>query len=61
MLRTDDPVKDAETYEWEKNHMNRDIPECEECGYRVDEDYYYEFDGKVICPDCMKQHRKWIW
>ena len=57
MMWTDDPVID------EKRRQERiyELPECEECGNRIDDDYYYDFDGKVMCGECVMKHKKWLW
>ena len=58
---SDDPVKDAEQYEYEKGLRIYELPECEECGDRIEDDYYYDLDGSAICPECMSKHKKWLW
>ena len=62
MAWTDDPVKDAETYSWEREHMSiEEVPECEVCGHRIEEDYYFDFDGWIVCQECLNEHKKWLW
>lgn len=62
---TDDPPMDAELYavEREKRRQERirDLPECEICGFKIEEDYYYDFDKFIVCPDCANKHRVWQW
>lgn len=60
MIWSDDPVKDAERYEYEREQRRiYELPECEECGERIDDDTYYDFDGLILCYDCVQKHRKW--
>lgn len=33
------------------------LPECSECGEPIQEDECYEFNGELICLDCMEEHR----
>ena len=35
-------------------------PVCDECGEHIQDEYCYEINGDIICPECMKDnHRKW--
>lgn len=37
------------------------LPVCADCGEPVQEDYYYEINDEVICPDCLESgYRKSI-
>lgn len=56
---TDDPVKDAERYMEYLEEEAEQLPVCDYCGERIEEDHYYEFQGDIICPDCMDKHRIW--
>ena len=60
MYITDNPVRDAERYEAEREEALQSLPVCCECGEHIQDDFCYEFDGELICPDCLKDnHRKW--
>lgn len=61
MILSDNPVKDAERIQWERDNRIYDLPECNECGQKIMEDHYYDIDGVTICPDCMRNHKVWIW
>ena len=55
-----DPVKYAESYdEYLEEEAEKNNPVCDICGERIDEDHYFEWDGDIICPDCMDKHRVW--
>ena len=59
MYYTDDPVKDAERYIAEQEAELEKLPECCECGYKIQDDYCYEISDEYICEDCLKSnHRK---
>ena len=61
MSWTDDPVRDALRYEAERERQRKRLPVCCECGEPIQDDECYEFDGELICPDCLKDnHRKWV-
>jgi hypothetical protein len=37
------------------------LPQCEEtkCGKTIQDDFYYEIDGEILCEDCMnRRYRK---
>ena len=34
-------------------------PVCDDCGESITAEEYYEIDGRIICPDCLKDYRKW--
>jgi formylmethanofuran dehydrogenase subunit E len=35
------------------------LPECEECGALIQEDFYYEINDSIICEYCLnKNYRK---
>lgn len=36
------------------------LPECSECGEKIQSEECYEFNDELICPDCLKNyHRKY--
>lgn len=51
---------------WEQNQAEQDraeenLPECSECGEKIQDDFCYEIEGEPICDDCMsRNHRKSI-
>lgn len=61
MIWTDDPVMDAERYEAEREEALKRLPVCCECGEPIQTDECYDFEGELICPDCLSDnHRKWV-
>lgn len=60
MSWTDDPVRDAERHAAEQEKWLKRLPVCCECDHPIQSDECFEFDGGLICPDCLKDnHKKW--
>jgi hypothetical protein len=56
---TDDPVMDAERYIAEQDAEIEKLPECCECGCKIQDEHCYEINGEYICEECLKDnHRK---
>lgn len=53
---TDDPIADAAAYDAELARLEKQVPECENCGSPVMEDFYYEINDTVICAECLDKH-----
>lgn len=45
--------RDAEEAEWIDS-----LPHCEECGEPIQDDYYYNLDGEILCEDCLNKRYK---
>lgn len=61
MYRTDDPVADFHHWDRECERALARLPECDCCGHHVQDEYYYEINGDVVCPKCLDSHyRKWV-
>lgn len=49
-------------WEWhdrEQEQALESLPRCHRCGERIDDDYYYEIDGEILCESCMiERHRR---
>lgn len=57
---TNDPVRDAERYYDSLDAQLEKYPVCTECGERIQDDECYEFDGQLICSECLKDnHRRY--
>lgn len=60
MIRTDDPIRDALRRDAENERALSKRPRCCECGGYIQEDKYYDFHDRYICPQCLEEnHRKW--
>lgn len=62
MTWTDDPLKDFERHEEEKEKWLASRPICDCCGEPIQEDYYFDLgDNEHICEDCLNGNLKvWI-
>ena len=60
MIWSDDPVRDAAMYDAEQERILEQLPLCDECNERIQGEWYYEINGRNICPDCMQDHWRWI-
>lgn len=53
-----DCIKDySEQYaEYEAREAREDarFPECEYCEEKITGSYYYDIDGTILCPECVK-------
>lgn len=46
-------------YEEERDRELRKLPVCSECDEYIQDEYCYEINGELICPDCIERnHRK---
>ena len=34
------------------------LPKCSECDEPIQTEYCFEFNGKLICEHCLKEHRR---
>ena len=58
MLRTNDPYRDFEMYEAEKERWLRSQPVCSHCGEHIQDENCYVVNDEIICEDCMEKHFK---
>lgn len=56
MFYTDDPIADFERYDRERAKYEASLPKCEYCGLPVEDDYYYEINGDILCEKCLNDH-----
>ena len=54
---TDDPIRDFERYEAEQEEKLEKLPVCDDCGEPIQDEYYYDINGFIICPDCLKEYK----
>lgn len=53
---TDDPVSDYERYSAELEGYGKLLPDCDDCGERITDDYCYTDGDTVICEECLKRN-----
>lgn len=56
-FRLRDPLDDFNYRDRKQAEYEARLPRCEEkkCGKRIDEDFYFEIDGEILCEKCMKR------
>lgn len=59
MFYTNDPIADFEAYDAMQEKKLAELPECCECGEKIQDEYYFEINGEYICEECLNDnHRK---
>lgn len=58
MRYTDDPLRDFEHYDQEQANEYRQLPFCDECDERIEDDFLYEFNDTLICEKCIENKHK---
>lgn len=56
---TDNPVADFNDWDSEQETKLERLPECSECGNKIQDEMCFEFNGELICEECLNDnHRK---
>lgn len=61
MYYSDDPARDFDRYDMEQERKRARLPVCDnrKCRRQIDDDYYFEIDGDILCEKCMiNRYRK---
>lgn len=45
-----------EAHEREQEKLLEELPECENCGKTIQDDFYYEINDSIICEDCLNDN-----
>ena len=56
MYYSDDPVRDFERYDAQRERELARRPKCCECDEHIQEDYCFEIDGELVCIHCLKRY-----
>ena len=48
-----DPLRDFEAWDSEREEKIKELPTCECCGEPIQDEYLYDFDGDLVCEECM--------
>jgi len=59
MSWTDDPITDFEAYDRQQAAKLDKLPKCDECGEPIQDETYYEIEGKNYCLKCLEDFEKW--
>ena len=52
---TDDPLKDFERYDAEREIALTKYPQCYFCGKHILEGRYYVIDEEIVCAECLDE------
>lgn len=52
-MYSDDPIADYLDWEEKRQKALEKRPVCEYCGEYIQEQFYYELGGEIICEDCL--------
>lgn len=55
-MRTGDPIEDFHRYDDEQQAWESKRPVCCECDNPIQGDRLCEFDGELICLECLKEN-----
>lgn len=47
-------IWDAHDIEMERRRTR--LPQCDYCGEHIQDEYYYEIGGEIICEECLNEH-----
>ena len=53
-FRTDDPARDFDRWDMERERRRARRPICERCGEHIQEENLWDIDGTLYCPECAK-------
>ena len=53
---TDDPVADFLRHDSEQEKARERCPKCSCCREHIQEDELYDFDGELVCPECVDEY-----
>jgi hypothetical protein len=56
MFRTDDPHRDFDSWDNEQQAQLEELPVCHNCEEHIQDGYYYEIDGLVLCKECLNDN-----
>ena len=56
MLISDDPISDHIRHEAKRERWLRRRPVCCECREHIQSDELYDINGKLICPECLREN-----
>ena len=49
-----------QAYDRAHEQARQRLPVCDRCRERIDEDYYFDIGGEILCEDCLiEKYRKW--
>lgn len=55
MIRTDNPIRDWDSYCEEQERELAMLPICSQCGEPITDEYCYRINDELICDECMRE------
>lgn len=55
-MKTDDPIADYDRYCAEEEQARELLPECSECGRKIEDDCCYQINDEIICEECLERN-----
>lgn len=59
MRYTDDPPADWDAYCREQDKYMEQMPYCDECGQRIEDEFCYKIGDYIMCEECIDRCRKY--
>lgn len=56
IYRSDDPNADFDRWDADRERRLAELPECDYCGDPIQDDFYYEINGDIICRGCLDRN-----
>lgn len=53
MHYSDDPARDFAAWDMEQEQGLSRLPVCDKCGDPIQDDFYWEINGEILCEGCM--------
>ena len=60
LFYSDDPVRDEERYTHYLDKQRDGRPECDECGYPIEDDEALHWRGFWLCGECRRNHMETV-
>lgn len=54
-FRSEDPNVDFTRYDLEQTSAMSQLRVCDECGKAIQDDYYFDIKGEILCQDCVER------
>lgn len=60
-MYTDDPLRDFERWDAERERRLAQLPTCADCGEHIQEETAYYINGDWICRNCIDSYLRDVW
>lgn len=58
MHYTDNPIADYNRYDADQQMELERLPVCAECGHPITDEQCFEFNGELICEECLENNHQ---